>query len=96
MLSNKNKYQMPEWVKELMMEYSLEASEWRRRAKNLEVEVKELRQMREDIIKALSKIHGTDFHGNSGAYKWDPIITEIREAIYQEEWEYKAPFERNK
>ena len=86
---------VPDWAVRIMKDYSLEASEWRCRAKTLEAENKELRDMREKVIKALDSIHDDDEHGNARSYKNDGFITEIRKAVYGEEgFVYKFPFHR--
>ena len=67
------------------------------RVEELERECKELRQMRERIIKALDSIHKTDTNGSVRAYRYDDAIKEIRDAVFGEpqEFEYHMPWFRN-
>ena len=84
---------VPNWAKQIMKDYAMEASEWRCRAKVAEEELKELRTMKEGVIKALASISETDSHGNVRAYRYDTAINDIRKAVYPTEWEYNVPFE---
>ena len=75
---------VPNWAKQIMKDYAMEASEWRCRAKVAE---------KEGVIKALASISETDSHGNVRAYRYDTAINEIRKAVYPTDWEYNVPFE---
>ena len=71
----------PDYVKETLEEICTEE------------ELKELRTMKEGVIKALASISETDSHGNVRAYRYDTAINEIRKAVYPTDWEYNVPFE---
>lgn len=63
----------------------------------LENENKELRQMRDKVIKALDSIHSTDENGSVKAYRYDSTLMEIREAVfgYEREFHYQMPWFRD-
>lgn len=87
-----------EWLTNTLTKYIEDASAWRSRANLLEVENKELKTMREQIIRALDSVHEEDKHGNIRAYKYDALISEIREAVFptttDSGWTYQLPFDR--
>lgn len=87
-----------DWLTNTLKEYMDDVSEWRHKATTLEMEVKELREMREKIIQALGSIHEEDSHGNIKAYKYDDALSRIRRAVYptttDDGWTYSFPFDR--
>lgn len=63
----------------------------------LEKENKELRQMREEVIRALDSIHQTDENGSLKPYRYDIAISEIRSAVFghNSEFHYQMPWFRD-
>ena len=87
-----------EWLTNTLTKYLEDASAWRSKAHVLELEVKELRQMRERIIRAIDAVYEESRQGNGRGYKYDALIYEVKEAVFptttDSGWTYRFSFDR--